>query len=76
MRHSHGSSGLVAPLHAAMLAQGYVESSVHQRLVGIVVVGEQTLLEFTLIMEDCLQGTKTHGRKTVRNMSGNKLHQS
>lgn len=59
MRHSHGSCGFVALLHAAMLAQCYVGSSVDQGLVGVVVVGEQALLELALVMEDCLEETKT-----------------
>ena len=58
MRYSHGSGGLVAPLHAAMLAECYVEASVNQRLVGVVVVCEQALLELALVMEDCLERTK------------------
>lgn len=53
MRYSHGSGGLVAPLHAAMLAECYVGASVNQRLVGVVVVWEQALLELALVMEDC-----------------------
>lgn len=56
MRDSHGSGGLVAPLHAAMLAQRDVGAPVDQRLVGVVVVGEQALLELALVVEDCLQG--------------------
>lgn len=58
MGYSHGSGGLVAPLHAAMLAERYVGASVHQRLIGVVVVGEQALLELALVMEDCLEKTK------------------
>lgn len=58
MRYSHGSGGLVAPLHAAMLAECYVGASVNQRLVGVVVVWEQALLELALVMEDCLDRTK------------------
>lgn len=58
MRYSHGSGGPVAPLHAAMLAERYVGASVNQRLVGVVVVWEQALLELALVMEDCLERTK------------------
>ena len=58
MRYSHGSGGLVAPLHTAMLAECYVGASVDQRLVGVVVVREQALLELALVMEDCLEGDK------------------
>lgn len=56
MRYSHGSGGPVAPLDAAMLAERYVGASVDQRLVGVVVVGEQALPELALVMEDCLEG--------------------
>ncbi len=63
MRYSHGSGGLVAPLHAAMLAECYVGASVNQRLVGVVVVWQQALLELALVMEDCLERTK---RQTAR----------
>lgn len=55
MRYSHGSGGLVAPLDAAMLAECYVGASVNQRLVGIVVVRQQALLELALVVEDCLE---------------------
>lgn len=58
MRDSHGSGGLVAPLDAAVLAEGDVGASVNQRLVGVVVVRQQALLELALIMEDCLERTK------------------
>lgn len=58
VRHSHGSRDLVAPLHAAVLAECEIVASVNQRLVGIVVVLEQTLLELALVVEDCLQGTE------------------
>lgn len=56
MRYSHGSGGPVAPLDAAMLAERYVGAPVDQRLVGVVVVGEQALPELALVMEDCLEG--------------------
>lgn len=36
---SHGGSGPVALLHAAVLAEGDVEALVNKRLVGVVVVG-------------------------------------
>lgn len=58
MRDSHGGGGLVAPLHAAMLAECDVGASVDQRLIGVVVVGQQALLELALVMEDCLERTK------------------
>lgn len=58
MRYSHGGRGLVPSLHAAMLAERYVGASVDQRLIGVVVVREQALLELALVMEDCLERTK------------------
>lgn len=58
MRYSHSSGGLVAPLHTAMLAERYIRASVDQRLIGIVVVWEQALLELALVVEDCLERTK------------------
>lgn len=58
MCYGHGSGGLVAPLYTAMLAERYIGASVDQRLVGIVVVWEQALLELALVMEDCLEKTK------------------
>lgn len=56
MRYSHGGGGLVAPLDAPVLAQCDVGASVHQRLVGVVVVRQQALLELALVVEDCLEG--------------------
>lgn len=53
MRYSHGSGGLVASFDPAMLGESYVEASVNLRLIGIVVVRKQALLELALIMEDC-----------------------
>lgn len=58
VRYSHGSGGLVAPLDAAVLAERYVGPSVNQRLVGVVVVWQQALLELALVMEDRLERTK------------------
>lgn len=58
VRYSHGSGGLVAPLDAAVLAECDVGASVDQGLVGVVVVGQQALLELALVVEDCLEGTK------------------
>lgn len=58
MRYSHGSGGLVALLDTAMLAECYVGPSVDQGLVGVVVIGQQALLELALVMEDCLERTK------------------
>lgn len=69
MRYSHSSGGLVAPLHTAMLAECYVGASVYQRLVGVVVVWEQALLELALVMEDCLRRTKTDKQCSLINGS-------
>lgn len=69
MCYSHGSGGLVAPLHAAMLAECYVGASVNQRLVGVVVVWEQALLELALVMEDCLERTKRQTACILMNCS-------
>lgn len=69
MRYSHGSGGLVAPLDAAMLAECDVGASVNQRLVGVVVVGQQALLELALVMEDCLERTK---RRSNGGLNGRK----
>lgn len=52
----HGGGGPVAPLDAAMFAERYEAAAVRRRLVGVVVVGQKTLPELTLIMEDGLQG--------------------
>lgn len=77
MRYSHGSGGPVAPLYAAMFAECYVEASVHQRLVGVVVVCEQVLLELALVMEDCLEGHRgrggTRGRRGERERESRRL---
>lgn len=70
MRYSHGSGGLVAPLHAAVLAECYVGTSVNQRLVGVVVVCEQTLLELALIMEDRLERRSRQRACVLMNSSG------
>lgn len=58
MRDGHGSGGLAAPLHAAVLAEGDVGAPVEQRLVGVVIVGQQALLELALVVEDCLEADK------------------
>lgn len=56
VRYSHGGGGLVAPLDPAVLAEGDVGAPVDQGLVGVVVVGQQALLELALVVEDCLEG--------------------
>lgn len=54
MCDSHGGGGFVASLYAAMLAEGDVEALVNKRLVGVVVVGQQSLLELALLPKDSL----------------------
>lgn len=58
MCDSHGGGGLVASLYAAMLAEGDVEPLVNKRLIGVVVVGQQSLLELALIPKDSLKKIK------------------
>lgn len=58
MRDSHGGGGPVAPLHAAVLAEGDVEALVNKRLVGVVVVGQQRLPELALVREGSLENGK------------------
>lgn len=60
---SHGGSGPVALLHAAVLAEGNVEALVNKRLVGVVVVGQQRLPELALVHEGPLQHRKSEGRE-------------
>lgn len=55
MCDSHGGGGLVASLYTAMLAEGDVEALVNKRLIGVVVVGQQSLLELALVLEDSLE---------------------
>lgn len=59
---SHGGGGPVALLHAAVLAQGDIEALVNKRLVGIVVVRQQSLPELALVHEGPLQHRKPEGR--------------
>lgn len=65
MRDSHGGGGPVASLHAAVLAEGDIEALVNKRLVGVVVVGQQRLLELALVHEDSLE-TETVGEEGKR----------
>lgn len=58
---SHGGGGPVALLHAAVLAEGDVEALVNKRLVGVVVVGQQSLPELALVHEGPLQHRKPGG---------------
>lgn len=55
MCDSHGGGGLVASLYTAMLAEGDVEALVNKRLIGVIVVGQQSLLELALVLEDSLE---------------------
>lgn len=55
MRDSHGGGGPVASLYAAVLAEGHIEALVNKRLVGIVVVGQQSLSEFAFVGEGSLK---------------------
>ena len=63
MCDSHGGGGLVASLYAAMLAEGDIEALVNKRLIGVVVVGQQSLLELALIHEDSLKNVKKNRKK-------------
>lgn len=45
----------MAPLHAAVFAKSDVASSVLERLISIVVIGKQSLLELALILKDFLK---------------------
>lgn len=58
MCDSHGGGGLVASLYTAMLAEGDIEALVNKRLIGVVVVGQQSLLELALVHEDSLKKTE------------------
>lgn len=58
MCDSHGGGGLVASLYTAMLAEGDVGALVNKRLIGVVVVGQQSLLELALIPKDSLKMSK------------------
>lgn len=64
MCDSHGRGRLVASLYAAVLAQADVEALVNKRLVGVVVVRQQRLLELAFVFEDSLE-------RRGRNVSAN-----
>lgn len=77
MSDSHGGGHLVASLCAAMLAEGDVEALVNKRLVGVVVVGQQHLLELALVPEDFLEklgGQKGGKMRPVLIKAGGRLH--
>lgn len=48
VRDRHGGAGLVASLHSAVFAERDIESLVNGRLVGIIVIWQQGLLELAL----------------------------
>ncbi len=58
MCDSHGGGGLVASFNTAMLAEGDIEALVNKRLIGVVVVGQQSLFELALIPENSLKMSK------------------
>lgn len=62
MRDSHGGGGPVASLCAAVLAEGHIEALVNKRLVGVVVIGQQSLSEFAFVHKDALK-KRSQGRK-------------
>lgn len=66
MRDSHGGGGPVASLYATVLAEGHIEALVNKRLVGIVVVGQQSLSELAFVREDSLKQKSQRGRKQGR----------
>lgn len=51
----HGGAGLVASLHSAMFAESDIESFVNGRLVGIIVIWQQALLELALVFKGGLK---------------------
>lgn len=55
MCDSHCWGSLVASLQAAMFAEGNIKSLVNGRLVSVVIVGQQRLLELALVMEGPLK---------------------
>lgn len=55
MGDRHGGGGFAAPLHAAMLTEGNIETLVNGGLIGIVVVWQQDLVELALIPKDRLR---------------------
>lgn len=70
MCDGHGGGGLVASLYAAMLAEGDVEALVNKRLIGVVVIGQQSLLELALIPEDSLKMPQKKDREREREKEG------
>ena len=64
MCDSHGGGCLVASLCAAMLAEGDVGALVNRRLIGIIVVWQQGLLELALVPEEFLKMANGETRST------------
>lgn len=67
MSDRHGGAGLVASLHSAVFAESDIESLVNGRLVGIIVIWQQGLLELALVFKGGLKRKETeldqkHGR--------------
>ena len=58
MCHRHGGGSLIASLQPAIFAEGDVGALVNKRLVGVVVVWQQGLLELTLVPKDRLKMVK------------------
>lgn len=55
----HGGAGLVASLHSAVFAESDIESLVNGRLVGVIVIWQQSLLERALVFKGGLQKKET-----------------
>lgn len=68
MCDGHGGGGLVASLYAAMLAEGDIEALVNKRLIGVVVVGQQSLLELALFPKDSLKKSERDRKRGSVNL--------
>lgn len=55
MSDRHGGAGLVASLHSAVFAESDIESLVNERLVGVIVIWQQGLLELALVFKGGLE---------------------
>lgn len=60
----HGGAGLVASLHSAVFAESNIESLVNGRLVGIIVIRQQSLLELALGFKVGLKRKETESDQT------------
>jgi len=65
VRDGGGGGRPVAPLGAAVLAEGDVEALVNERLVGVVVIGQQRLLELALVHEDSLEAARRERERDI-----------